>query len=87
MYLLGVEEKLYKVLLSSWCKKSCTHLAKGVLSSSVHVYKIKDKEILSGVAWGLDVGQEDRTRIKSLVFAFALFLSFYSFPFLQVICN
>jgi len=33
--LLGVEEKLYKVLLFSWCKKSGTHLAKVVLSSGV----------------------------------------------------
>ena len=31
----------------------------------------QDKENLKRVAWGLDVGQEDRTRIKSLVFAFA----------------
>jgi len=30
-------EVLYKVLLSSWYKKSYTHLAKGVLSSSVQV--------------------------------------------------
>ena len=35
-HLLGVEEKLYKVS-SSWCKRSCTHLAKGVLSSGVQV--------------------------------------------------
>ena len=34
-HLLGVKEKLYKVLLSSWCKKSCTHLAKVILSSDV----------------------------------------------------
>ena len=42
------------------------------------MYKIKDKEYLKRVAGRLDVGQEDRTRIKSLTFAsaFALFLSF-----------
>ena len=33
----------------------------------------QDKENLKRVAWGLDVGHEDRTRIKSLVFAFAFF--------------
>jgi len=42
------------------------------------VYKIKDKKNLKRVAWGQDVGQEDRIRIKSLVFAFALFLRFIS---------
>ena len=42
----------------------------------------QDKKNFKRVTWGLDVGQENRTRIKSLVFAFALFLSFYfiSFP-------
>ena len=43
------------------------------------VYKIKDKENLKRVAWGLDVGHEDRIRIKSLVFAFAYFLRFIFF--------
>ena len=47
------------------------------------VYKIKGKENLKRVAWGLDAGQEDWTRIKSFVFAFALFLSFYSVHFLS----
>ena len=74
--LLGVEEKLYKVL-SSWCKRSCTHLAKGVLSSGVRcwfwVYPNQEKENLKRIVWGLDVGHEDRTRIKSFVFAFAFF--------------
>jgi len=37
------------------------------------VHKIKGKENLKRVAWRLDVGQEDRIRIKSLVFAFAFF--------------
>ena len=39
----------------------------------------QDKKNLKRVAWGLDVGQEDRTRIKSLMFAFAYFLRFISF--------
>ena len=36
-HLLGVEEKLYKVLLSSWCKKSCADLAKVICQV---VYKV-----------------------------------------------
>jgi len=53
-------------------------LTKGVLSSGVQgvdfgVYQNQDKENLKRVAWGLDVGHENRTRIKSLVFAFAFF--------------
>ena len=39
----------------------------------------QDKENLKRVAWGLDVGHEDRTRIKSLVFEFVYFLRFISF--------
>ena len=74
--LLCVEEKLYKVL-SSWCKRSCTYLANGVLSSGVQVlfwvYSNQEKENLKRVAWGLDVGHKNRTRIKSLMFAFAFF--------------
>ena len=56
-------------------EKSCTDLAKVVLSSGVQgvdfgCTKSRIRKISSGVAWRLDVGQEDRTRIKSLVFAF-----------------
>jgi len=40
------------------------------------VYQNKDKKNLKRVAWGLDVGHEDRTKIKSLVFVFAYFLRF-----------
>ena len=40
------------------------------------MYKTKDKKNLKRVAWGLDVGQEDRTRIKSLAFAFAFAFAF-----------
>ena len=34
---LWVEDKLYKVLLCSWCKKSCIHLAKKICQV---VYKV-----------------------------------------------
>ena len=69
-------------------KKSCTDLAKFVLSSGVQgvdfgCTKSRIRKISSGVVWGLDVDHEDRTRIKSLVFAFALILSFYSVHFLS----
>ena len=69
----GVQENC---LLS--IEKSYTDLAKVILSSGVQVVdfgctKSRIQKISSGVAWGLDVGQEDRTRIKSLVFAFAFF--------------
>ena len=37
----------------------------------------QDKKIIKRVAWGLDVGQEDRTRIKSLVFAYFLRFIFF----------
>ena len=64
-------------------EKSCTDLVKIVCQV---VYKElilgvqnRDKENLKRVAWGLDEGQEDRTRIKSLMFAFAYFLRFISF--------
>ena len=39
----------------------------------------QDKENLKQVAWGLDVGQEDQTKIQSLVFVFTYFLSFFLF--------
>ena len=39
----------------------------------------QDKENLKQVAWGLDVGHEDQTKIKSLVFVFAYFRRFISF--------
>ena len=44
------------------------------------MYQNQDKKNLKWVARGLDVGHEDRTRIKSLVFVFAYFLRFISFP-------
>ena len=43
------------------------------------MYKIKDKKNLKRVDWRLNVGQEDRTRITSLVFVFAYFLRFIFF--------
>ena len=73
----GVEQKLYKELLSSWCRR-VVHIwqrrfIKWCTRCWFWVYKIKDKKNLKRVTWGLDVGQEDRTKIKSLVFAFAFF--------------
>jgi len=49
-------------------EKSCTDLAKGVLSSGVQgvdfgVHQNQDKENLKRVALGLDVGYEDRRRL------------------------
>ena len=51
------------------CKKSCIHLVKGICQV---VYKVlildlenqRLKKNLKRLAWGLDVGQEDRTRIQ-----------------------
>ena len=53
-------------------------MLKGVLSSGVQevdfgVYQNQNKKNLKWVVWGLDVGHEDRIRIKSLVFEFAFF--------------
>ena len=78
-----VEEKLYKVFCLLGCKKSCIHLAKEICQV---VYKVlilgvqnqKLKENLTWVAWGLDVGQEDRTRINLLCLHFLSFLRFIS---------
>ena len=82
---------MYKSCCLLGVEKSCTDLTKVILSSGVQrvdfeVYKNQDKENLKRVAWGLDVGHEDRTRIKSLMFAFAYFLRFilYIFLFMQV---
>ena len=49
------------------------------------MYQNQDKENLKQVAWGLDIGHEDRTRLKSLMFVFAYFLRFILciFLFLQ----
>ena len=49
---------------------------------------MKDKENLKRVASGLDVGQEDRIRIKSLVFAFTfseIYLLFCKLFYLMLI--
>ena len=53
-------------------------IVKGCLSSGVQgvgfaCIKSRIKKNLKRVAWGLDVGQEDRTRIKSLIFVFVFF--------------
>ena len=75
---------MYKCCCLLGVEKSCTNLAKIILSSGVQGVDFgctnQDKENLKRVAWGLDEGQEDRTRIKSLVFAFDHFLRFISFP-------
>jgi len=68
---LRVEEKLYKV--------SCTDLAKGIYQVvyKVLILGVQDqrlKENLKRVAWGLDVGQEDRTRINHLYLRLIYFL-------------
>jgi len=69
--------------VSPWCREELYEFGKGCLSSGVQGVDLgvqnQDKKNLKRVAWGLDVGQEDRTRIKSLVFAFAYFLKFISF--------
>ena len=79
---LRVEDRLYKVLCLLGCKKSCIHLAKGFVKWYTRclfwMYKIKDKENLKRVAWGLDVGQEDRTRINLLCLRLLSFLRFIS---------
>jgi len=71
--------------------KSCTDLAKVILSSGVQgvdfgVYQNQKMKNLKRVAWGLDVGHKDRIRVKSLVFVFAFFWDFFcTFTFLQVV--
>ena len=73
-YLLGVEKRCTRNCLLG-VEKSCTNLIK-IVCQLVYKERIlgvqnQDKENLKRVAWGLDVGHEDRTRIKSLLFAFA----------------
>ena len=65
-FVLLVEEKVYT-------------FGKGDLSSGVHgcdfgYTKSRIKENLKRVAWGLDVGHEDRTRINLLCLLFVLTL-------------
>ena len=66
------------------CKKSCIHLAKGIcqvvykeLILSVQNQRLKEN--LKRVAWGLDVGQEDRTRINLSCLCLLSFLRFIFF--------
>jgi len=77
---LGVEDCTRFVLLAE--EKLCT-LAKGVLPSGAQgtccrVYTRKVKENLKHLAWGLDVGHKDRTRITlhclRLLFSVVIFL-------------
>jgi len=75
------------------CKKSCTHLAKGICQVVFKVLILgvqsqRIKENLKRVAWGLDVGHEDRTRINLSYLRLFYFLIF-NFLLLQVLyfCN
>ena len=63
------------------CKKSWTHLANGICQvvCKVLILSIQSqwiKENLKRVAWGLDVGHEDRTRINLLSLRLLYFLRF-----------
>ena len=79
-YLLGVEKRCTRKL-SSWYTEELYGFDKGCFVKWCTRSWFWDN--LKRVAWGLDIGQEDRISIKSLVFAFALFLSFYSVHFLS----
>ena len=89
-YLLGVDKRCTRKF-SSWCREELYRFGKGYFvkwctRSWFWVYKIKNKENLKRVAWGLDVGHKDRSRIKSLMFAFVFFWDlFCAFTFLQVV--
>ena len=78
--LLGVEEELYKEFVLLVVRGVCTHLAKGVLSSDVQVLVLgvskSGKKNLKRIAWGLDVGNKDRTRINLLCLRLLYFLRF-----------
>ena len=59
-------------------KEKVYTFGKGDLSSGVHVVlilgcKVKLKENLKRVAWGLDVGHKDRTRINLFICVCQLF--------------
>ena len=64
------------MLLSPWCKKSCTHLTKGVLSSGVQVLVLGVSTSGKGKSQAGCLGtgrrSQERTRIKSLLFAFEI---------------
>ena len=82
-----LEVRLYKVFCSLGCKRSCTHLAKGicqvVCKVLIWVYKVKDKG--KSQAGGLGTGCRSRgpNQDKSLVFAIVIF-SVICFSYLQV---
>jgi len=76
---LWVEESLYKVFGLLGCKKSCTHLAKGMIQVVCKVLTLgvqsqRIKENLKWVAWRLDVGHENRIRINHLCLRLLSFL-------------
>ena len=61
------------------CKKSCTHLVKGICQVVCKVLILgvqsqRLKENLKRVAWGLDVGHKDRIRINHLCLRLLSFL-------------
>ena len=61
------------------CKKSCTHLTKEICQVVCKVLILgvqsqRIKENLKCVAWGLDVGHGDRTRINHLCLPLLYFL-------------
>ena len=88
-FVITQREVLYKVIflvlrrgVQGTCllgvEKSFTDLAKVIMSSGVQgvdfgCTKLRIRKIPNGFAWGRDVGQEERTRIKSFVFAFVFF--------------
>ena len=67
--LLGWRSSCTKVKGFSWWKRRCIHLEKGILQVVYMLYwfwvaRSRIKENLKRVAWGLDVGHKDRTRIN-----------------------
>ena len=91
-YLLGVKKRCTKSCCLLGVEKSCSDLTKGVLLSGVQevnfgVYQNQDKENLKRVAWGLDVGHEDRIRILRLHFSkiYSLHFSFLKVFYLNAI--
>ena len=63
--------------MSSWYKEEVYRFGEGFCQVCTEVdfgvFQNLDKKNLKRVAWGLDVGHKDRSKIKSLVFVFAFF--------------
>ena len=67
------------MVCSLGCKRSCTHLVKGICQVVCKVLILgvqsqRIKENFKRVAWGLDVGHDDRTRINHLCLRLLSFL-------------